>query len=65
MIYIQTGAKILTEFSYMLTWSKELPEIQFMPTVPKTVTGGSRLSWIFWEHENLSDLSIIQLIQLL
>ena len=28
-------------------------------------TGGSRLSWIFWEHENLSGLSIIQLIQLL
>ena len=28
-------------------------------------TGGSHLSWIFWEHENLSGLSIIQLIQLL
>ena len=28
-------------------------------------TGGSRLSWIFWEHENLSGLSIIRLIQLL
>ena len=28
-------------------------------------TGGSRLSWIFWEHENLSSLSIIRLIQLL
>ena len=28
-------------------------------------TGGSRLSQIFWEHENLSDLSIIRLIQLL
>ena len=27
-------------------------------------TGGSRLSRIFWEHENLSGLSIIQLIQL-
>ena len=26
-------------------------------------TGGSRLSWIFWEHENLSGLSIIWLIQ--
>ena len=29
------------------------------------ITGGSRLSRIFGEHENLSDLSIIQLIQLL
>ena len=28
-------------------------------------TGGSRLSRIFWEHENLSGLSIIRLIQLL
>ena len=28
-------------------------------------TGGSRLSRIFWEHENLSGLSIIWLIQLL
>ena len=28
-------------------------------------TGGSHLSQIFWEHENLSGLSIIQLIQLL
>ena len=28
------------------------------------VTGGSRLSWIFWEHENLSGLSVIRLIQL-
>ena len=28
-------------------------------------TGGFHLSWIFWEHENLSGLSIIQLIQLL
>ena len=27
-------------------------------------TGGSRLSQIFWEHENLSSLSIIRLIQL-
>ena len=30
-----------------------------------TSTGGSRLSRIFWEHENLSGLSIIRLIQLL
>ena len=29
------------------------------------ITGGSRLSRIFWEHENLSGLSIIRLIQLL
>ena len=28
-------------------------------------TGGSCLSQIFWEHENLSGLSIIQVIQLL
>ena len=28
-------------------------------------TGGSCLSWIFWEHENLSSLSNICLIQLL
>ena len=28
-------------------------------------TGGSHLSRIFWEHENLSGLSIIRLIQLL
>ena len=28
-------------------------------------TGGSRLSRIFWEHENLSRLNIIWLIQLL
>ena len=28
-------------------------------------TGGSRLSRIIWEHENLSGLNIIQLIQLL
>ena len=28
-------------------------------------TGGSHLSWIFWEHENLSGLSVIQLIQLI
>ena len=25
-------------------------------------TGGSCLSWIFWEHENLSGLSVIWLI---
>ena len=31
----------------------------------KSYTGGSRLSWIFWEHENLSGLSIIWLIHLL
>ena len=31
----------------------------------KVYTGGSCLSWIFWEHENLSGLSIIRLIQLL
>ena len=31
----------------------------------KRITGGSRLSRIFWEHENLSGLSIIRLIQLL
>ena len=31
----------------------------------KLSTGGSRLSRIFWEHENLSGLSIIRLIQLL
>ena len=30
-----------------------------------TCTGGSHLSRIFWEHENLSGLSIIRLIQLL
>ena len=29
------------------------------------ITGGSRLSRIFWEHENLSGLSVIWLIQLL
>ena len=23
------------------------------------IIGGSRLSWIFWEHENLSGLSVI------
>ena len=28
----------------------------------KQNTGGSRLSRIFWEHENLSGLSIIRLI---
>ena len=28
----------------------------------KICTGGSHLSRIFWEHENLSGLSIIQLI---
>ena len=28
-------------------------------------TGGSCLSRIFWEHENLSDLSVIRLIRLL
>ena len=28
-------------------------------------TGGSRLSRIFWEHENLSSLSIIRLIQII
>ena len=27
-----------------------------------TVTGGSRLSQIFWEHENLSGLSVIEII---
>ena len=31
----------------------------------KRNTGGSHLSRIFWEHENLSSLSIIWLIQLL
>ena len=25
------------------------------------ITGGSHLSWIFWEHENLSGLSVIWL----
>ena len=25
-------------------------------------TGGSHLSWIFWEHENLPGLNVIQLI---
>ena len=34
-------------------------------THPQSTTGGSCLSQIFWEHENLSDLSIIQLIHLL
>ena len=34
-------------------------------TIPGPYTGGSHLSQIFWEHENLSDLSIIWLIQLL
>ena len=29
------------------------------------ITGGSRLSRIFWKHEKLSGLSIIRLIQLL
>ena len=28
-------------------------------------TGGSCLSWIFWEHENLSGLSVIRLIQIM
>ena len=28
----------------------------------KIITGGSRLSWIFWEHENQSGLLVIQLI---
>ena len=37
--------------------SNELPRI--------IDTSGSCLSWIFWEHENLSGLSIIRLIQLL
>ena len=27
-----------------------------------TYIGGSHLSWIFWEHENLSSLSLIWLI---
>ena len=35
-----------------------------LPTTPEG-TGGSRLRQIFWEHENLSGLSIIRLIQLL
>ena len=34
------------------------------PCIIKWTTGGSHLSWIFWEHENLSGLSIIWLIQL-
>ena len=25
-------------------------------------TGGSHLNWIFWEHENLSSLSVFQII---
>ena len=33
--------------------------------MPFVYTGGSRLSRIFWEHENLSGLSVIRLIQLL
>ena len=32
---------------------------------PNSSTGGSRLSRIFWEYENLSSLSVIWLIQLL
>ena len=35
------------------------------PEILKYATGGSRLRRIFWEHENLSGLSIIRLIQLL
>ena len=38
--------------------------IQF-PVFIQPYTGGSRLSQNFWEHENLSSLSIIRLIQLL
>ena len=40
-------------------------EIPWQPLVHVCNTGGSRLRQIFWEHENLSSLSIIQLIQLL
>ena len=38
---------------------------QYETQINKLITGGSRLSRIFWEHENLSGLSIIRLIQLL
>ena len=37
-------------------------EILELITCSATGTGGSRLSQIFWEHENLSGLSIIRLI---
>ena len=32
------------------------------PCTPKAYTGGSRLSRIFWEHENQSSLLVIRLI---
>ena len=41
---------------------KEGLQYQGMESQP---TGGSHLSRIFWEHENLSGLSVIWLIQLL
>ena len=39
----------------LLNWNK-------VQMTSLTCTGGSRLSQIFWEHENLSGLSVIWLI---
>ena len=45
------------------SWSKL--QKKYIVSRNKIKTGGSCLSQIFWEHENLSGLSIIRLIQLL
>ena len=49
----------------LIYWINDSSAYSCLPSPMNMFTGGSRLSRIFWEHENLSDLSIIRLIQLL
>ena len=61
------ATKIQAKWESGLTavWLKQDPPVYAWTTKNELYTGGSCLSQIFWEHENLSGLSIIQLIQLL
>ena len=56
-------------YTYMVytlhNWNKTFNTIIQYAFYHKSITGGSHLRRIFWEHENLSSLSIIRLIQLL
>ena len=51
--------QFLLQFNYTL-FSGMIYSTLFCNVI--SVTGGSCLSWIFWEHENLSCLSVIWLI---
>ena len=46
----------MKDLSYFLDY------VTHTPFTKNKTTGGSRLSWIFWEHENQSGLLVIWLI---